>query len=171
MVEALGGSCQPSLEAKLRPAAGLCQNGASPDQRGLATIVERENTTLVVDDEHRTMRSMHDQPPLTFNSSRVPRAQEIRGRCVHWRSYSTIDFGDVLARFACRRPKRQPGSVSSSCENRTCRISLIVTLRVLRYAAEFKPEKELQRHFLQRTGMPLSALGHSGPIQRALSAG
>src|SRR6516162_9159836 len=26
------------------------------------TIVERENTTLVVDDEHRTMRAVHDQP-------------------------------------------------------------------------------------------------------------
>jgi hypothetical protein len=31
MVEALGGSCQPMLDAKLRPAAGLCQHGASPD--------------------------------------------------------------------------------------------------------------------------------------------
>src|SRR6516162_6566327 len=93
-----------------------------------ATIVERETTTLVADDEHRTMRSVHDQPPLRLQLLEGARAQEIRGRCVHWRSYSTIDFGNVLGRFAPRRSKRQPGSVSSSCENRTCRISLIVTL-------------------------------------------
>ena len=31
LMEALGGSCQPSFKTKLRPAAGLCQHGASPD--------------------------------------------------------------------------------------------------------------------------------------------
>src|SRR5262249_10877707 len=29
-----------------------------------AAIVERENTTFVMDDEYRSMRPVHDQPPL-----------------------------------------------------------------------------------------------------------
>src|SRR5580693_1934930 len=39
MMEALGGTCQPSFKAKLRPAAGLCQHGASPDDEQRAHVL------------------------------------------------------------------------------------------------------------------------------------
>src|SRR6202035_4587195 len=39
MMEALGGTYQPSFKAKLRPAAGLCQHGASPDDEQRAHIL------------------------------------------------------------------------------------------------------------------------------------
>src|ERR1700722_10401677 len=39
MMEAFGGSHQPSFKAKLRPAAGLCQHGASPDDEQRAHVL------------------------------------------------------------------------------------------------------------------------------------
>ena len=37
-----------------------------------AAIVECEDPSFVVDDEYRKVRPVHDQPPLSCNSSRLP---------------------------------------------------------------------------------------------------
>src|SRR5262249_3637236 len=48
-----------------------------------AAIVEREDMTFVVDDEYRSMRPVHDQPPLRLQLLEAARAHEIRHRYVH----------------------------------------------------------------------------------------
>src|SRR5262249_15212996 len=48
-----------------------------------AAIVERENTTFVMDDEYRSMRPVHDQPPLRLQLLEAAGAHEIRRRYVH----------------------------------------------------------------------------------------
>jgi hypothetical protein len=57
-----------------------------------AAIVEREDTTVVVDDEYRSMQPVHDQPPLRLQLLEAARAHEIRGRYVHQQFLSAIVF-------------------------------------------------------------------------------
>src|SRR5215475_6347929 len=57
-----------------------------------AAIVEREDTTFVVDDEYRSMRPVHHQPPLSLQLLEAARANEIRGRYVHQQFLSAIVF-------------------------------------------------------------------------------
>jgi len=57
-----------------------------------AAIVEREDTTFVVDDEYRSMRPVHHQPPLCLKLLEAARAHEIRGRYAHKQFLSAIVF-------------------------------------------------------------------------------
>jgi hypothetical protein len=57
-----------------------------------AAIVEREDTTFVVDDEDRSMRPVHDQPPLRLQLLEAARAHEIRRRYVHQQFLLAILF-------------------------------------------------------------------------------
>ena len=60
-----------------------------------AAIVEREDTTFVVDDEYRSMRPVHHQPPLRLQLLEAARAHEIRGRYVHQQFLSAIVFAEA----------------------------------------------------------------------------
>ena len=55
-----------------------------------AAIVEREDATLVVDDEYRTMPPVRDQTSLRFQLLEAARTHEIRGWCVHEQSSPAI---------------------------------------------------------------------------------
>jgi hypothetical protein len=57
-----------------------------------ATIVEREHTTFVVDDEYRTVRPVHHQPPLRLQLLKAARAHEIRRKYVHQQFLPAIVF-------------------------------------------------------------------------------
>ena len=57
-----------------------------------AAIVEREDTTFVVDNEYRSMRPVHHQPPLSLQLLEAARAHKIRGRYVHQQFLSAIVF-------------------------------------------------------------------------------
>ena len=57
-----------------------------------AAIVEREDMTFVVDDEYRSMRPVHYQPPLSLQLLETARANEIHGRYVHQQFLSAIVF-------------------------------------------------------------------------------
>jgi hypothetical protein len=57
-----------------------------------AAIVEREDTPFVVDDEYRSMRPVHDQPPLRLQLLEAARAHEIRRRHVHQQFLPAIVF-------------------------------------------------------------------------------
>src|SRR5262245_22025822 len=48
-----------------------------------ATIVESEDAPTVVDDEDRTMATVHDEPALRLQFLKAPRERKFRVRCVH----------------------------------------------------------------------------------------
>jgi hypothetical protein len=55
-----------------------------------AAIVEREDTTFVVDDQYRTMPPVCDQPPFRLQLLKAACVHELRGRCVHEQSSPAI---------------------------------------------------------------------------------
>jgi hypothetical protein len=61
-----------------------------------AAIVEREDTIFVVDDRIGRCGPWMANRPFAFNSSRLTRAHEIGGRCVHERSSSAVAFAEAL---------------------------------------------------------------------------
>src|SRR5262245_13013119 len=90
------GAATREIEAGVVPVAG---QGAVLDAAAIqgkahmrAATVEREDTIFVVDDEYRTVRSAHDQPPLRLQLLEAARTHEIRGRCVHQQFLSAIVF-------------------------------------------------------------------------------
>ena len=98
------GTATREIEAGVVPVAG---QGAVLDAATIqwkahmrAAIVEREDTILVVDHEYRSMRPVHDQPPLRLQLLEAPRAHEIPGRCVHEQSSPAIVFGVALGHSA-----------------------------------------------------------------------
>ena len=54
------------------------------------SIVEREDTPAIVNDEDRTMRPAHDEPPLGPQLLEATRADEACGRNIHGRSYPAL---------------------------------------------------------------------------------
>ena len=94
------GTAAREIEAGVVPVAG---QGAVLDAAAIqwkahmrAAIVEREDTIFVVDDQYRSMRPVHDQPPLRLQLLQAARAHEIGGRCVHELSSSAIVFAEAL---------------------------------------------------------------------------
>jgi hypothetical protein len=88
------GTATREIEAGVVPVAG---QGAVLDTAAIqgkahmrAAIVEREDTTFVVDDKYRTVRPVHHQPPLFLQLLEAARAHEIRGRYVHQQFLSAI---------------------------------------------------------------------------------
>src|SRR5215831_2453062 len=90
------GTATREIEAGVVPVAGQAAILDAAAIQGKAhmwaAIVEREDTTFVVDDEYRTVRPVHDQPPLCLQLLEAARAYEIRGRCVHQQFLSAIVF-------------------------------------------------------------------------------
>src|SRR5262245_64953087 len=90
------GAATREIEAGVVPVTG---QGAVLDAAAIqgkahmrAAIVEREDTTFVVDNEYRTVRPVHDQPPLRLQLLEAARAHEICGRYVHQQFLSAIVF-------------------------------------------------------------------------------
>ena len=63
-----------------------------------ATIVECKDAPAVVDDEDRTMCTVHNEPPLRLQLLKAPGEREFFVRCVHRDSSSTRSWGDVAPR-------------------------------------------------------------------------
>ena len=58
-----------------------------------ATIVEGEDAPAVVDDEDRTMATVHDEPPLRLQLLEAPREREFLVRRVHAHTSRSHSFG------------------------------------------------------------------------------
>src|SRR5258708_6212199 len=98
------GTATRQIEAGVVPVAG---QGAVLDAAAIqrkahmrAAIVECEDTIFVVDDEYRSMRTVHDQPSLYFQLLEAARVHEIRGRCVHELSFPATVFAELLGACA-----------------------------------------------------------------------
>src|SRR5262245_61612697 len=90
------GTATREIEAGVVPVTG---EGAVLDATAIerkahvrAAIVEREDTTFVVDNEYGTVWPVHDQPPLRLQLLEAARAHEIRGQYVHQQFLSAIVF-------------------------------------------------------------------------------
>ena len=88
------GAAARKIEAGVVPVAGqdTVLDAAAVERKAhvRTAIVERENAPVGVDDEDRTMRPTHDEPPLRLQLLKAARAHEIRGWNIHGRSCPVI---------------------------------------------------------------------------------
>ena len=84
------GAAAREIEAGVVPVAGqdTILNAAAVERKThvWTAIVERKDTPAVVDDEDRTMRPVHDEPPLRLQLLKAARTNEIRRWNIHGRS-------------------------------------------------------------------------------------
>jgi hypothetical protein len=73
-----------------------------------APIVEGEDAPAVVDDEDRTMATVHDQPPLDLQLLKAARQRKFLARRVHERT-SRCRFGAAAGTRQYRHPLAQRG--------------------------------------------------------------
>ena len=88
------GAAACKIEAGVVPVAGqdTVLDAAAVERKPhvRTAIVKRENAPAVVNDEDRTMRPAHDELPFGLQLLEAARANEVRDRTIHGRSYPAI---------------------------------------------------------------------------------